>query len=104
MHHRLRRDFFDRPDVRDVIGPEELVGGAFAPTKKTPFVIAEKQLARQDWVLLHPNKLLRVVQSRLLECLGEVADIGVSSPDKKQAPGLERPSDVSEPGAHKLVE
>src|SRR6516165_7747346 len=55
-------------------------------------------------MLLHPDYLLRKMQPRLLEGLREVANIGVSAPDKKQASGLQCPSNIAEPGKQQPVE
>jgi hypothetical protein len=104
MDHALRIDLFDRPDVGDLGGTEEMVGCAFPPTVKTPLVITHEVFPRQHRVLLHPNQRLREVQPAAFQDGRIIGHIGVAAPDVEGATRLQYAGQVAKPRLQETVE
>ena len=55
MHHALRIDLLDLPEIRGIVWPQIDMGRAFLPTVKAPLVRAHEILAREHWMHLVPD-------------------------------------------------
>src|SRR6516162_9718309 len=104
MHHVLRVDLFDVPQVQSVVGAEELVGGALTPTIEGDLEAAHEVLAGQDGVLLVPDDTLREVQATRLQHGRVVAQVSVPTPDIEGPAGLQDTREVAKPRMEQAVE
>src|SRR5215831_2890796 len=97
MHHTLRIDLADGPEVGGVGWSEELVGGAQLPAIETPLVGTHEILARQHRVLLVPDNGLAEIEVVGLEDRRIVATVGIPTPNVEASAWLQNPGQIAEP-------
>src|SRR6516162_6857078 len=103
MHHALRIDLLDAPDIGGVAGTKELMGRSLAPAIEAPLMVAHEVLACQHWVLLDPDNRLREVQANVFEDRRIVATVGIAAPKVEGPPRLELTRDVAKPSVQEAV-